>query len=393
MSSQNTFRWLSVVGARPQFIKLATVCRAIDKHNSQSRLRIEHLIVHTGQHYDADMTDTFFEQLKIPQPGWNLAVHSGSFASQLGTMLQRLEPVIAAQTPSWVLVYGDTNSTLAGALVAARLTIPLAHIEAGCRSYRAGMPEEQNRLVSDHLSRLLLAPSQRAVENLRQEGIGTTNDPFSRHVVWVGDTMLDALLTITGVCAEKAESTLQALGLKKGQFYLLTMHRAENTDAPDTLARVLNALRTTTLPVVFPIHPRTRKLLPSISALRSSSSVRIIPPVSYMEMLILESQARAILTDSGGVQKEALYAQVPCLTLREETEWPETVDAGANRLVGTSRDRILAAIHDPFPSLRDAPKPFGNGHSGENIVREILAASAGIVPFTNAPILCTSAVS
>lgn len=370
--------WLSVVGTRPQFVKLASFCNAVAEHNTESTFPIRHTIVHTGQHYDAGLVDLLFEQLSIPRPEYNLEVGSAPPGEQLAHMLERLESVVMAEEPSWVLVYGDTNSTLAGALIAARLKIPLAHIEAGCRSYRLGMPEEQNRILSDHLSQLLLVPSQLAAENLAREGIGATGDPFPRRVVWVGDTMLDVLLANIAIAEQRSRYNLQRFGLEHNGYYLLTLHRAENTENPDGLARVLNALQRMALPVLFPVHPRTRKLLPVTGDVDGRPLVRVVPPLGYREMLSLEKHARAILTDSGGVQKEAFYLRVPCVTLRNDTEWPETVVAGANCLAGTDPGAILSALHKPFPNLSNLPHPFGDGHAGDNIVKEMLTAQTVI---------------
>lgn len=368
------FHWLSVVGTRPQFVKLASFCNAVAKHNQGSSTHIRHTIIHTGQHYAGELADLFFDQLRIPQPKHNLGVGSALPGEQLARMLERLESVMMAEEPDFVLVYGDTNSTLAGALIAARLRIPLAHIEAGCRSYKPGMPEEQNRILSDHLSQLLLVPSQRAAENLLREGIGTAGDPLFRRICWVGDTMLDVLLANAAAAEQRSPDTLRRFGLEHNGYYLLTFHRAENTENTESLAQVLNTLQSMALPVLFPVHPRTRKLLPMIGNHDRRPLVRIVSPLGYVEMLSLERHARAILTDSGGVQKEAFYLRVPCVTLRNETEWPETVIDGANRLAGTDPDAILAALKQPFPDLWNVNHSFGNGHAGENIVREILSA-------------------
>jgi len=375
MLSHEQTRWVSVVGARPQFVKLAALCRAIEKHNSTKFPLIQHRIVHTGQHYDSDMTDAFFAELNIPEPAYNLGVHSCCFGQQVGQMLELLEPVITSERPDWLLVYGDTNSTLSGALVGARLGIPVAHVEAGCRSYRASMPEEQNRVLTDHLSRLLLVPTEKAADNLRREGIGIPDDPLHRRIAWVGDTMLDALQASIDT-AEQHSTKLQALGLNDREYYLLTLHRAENTVKPEALERVLDALATLSLPLIFPVHPRTRKVLSAATNLQNSSNLRVISPLSYLEMLILEKHAKAILTDSGGVQKEAFYLQVPCVTLREETEWPETIAVGANHLAGTHPERILSALRLPFPDLSACRQPFGVGDASNKTVDEILALSS-----------------
>lgn len=372
MGATQAIRCLSIVGARPQFIKLAPICRAIEAHNQQaSEPKIEHIIVHTGQHYDHEMAELFFTQLRVPEPGYNLEVGSGSHAEQLCRVVERLEPVLMKERPDWVVIYGDTNSTLGGALTAARLGMPLAHVEAGCRSYRRSMPEEQNRVVADHLSQMLLAPSSAAVENLHREGIGCPTDPLERKLVLVGDVMYDALLA--NLClAETRAAILKGYDLQPGQYSLLTLHRAENTENVQRLIGILTALEDLSIPIIFPMHPRTRKALLSAKTPWKNGHIRTIPPVGYLDMLYLEKNARQILTDSGGVQKEALYLRVPCVTLREETEWPETVEVGANRLAGTDAKRIHECVHDSNRSLDDIRMPFGDGKASERIVSELL---------------------
>lgn len=370
-------RWLSIVGARPQFIKLSPVCRAIDAHNlTDKRPRIEHRIIHTGQHYDREMAELFFVQLGIPAPHCNLGVGSGSQGEQLARMLERLEPALRRESPEWVLVYGDTNSTLAGALMAARLGLSLAHVEAGCRSYTRTMPEEQNRVVADCLSQVLLAPSSNAVENLRRAGIGTPDDPLRRRVALVGDVTYDALLVNLILAERLAQETLEKLGVSWGAYYVLTVHRAENTEDLDRLFRILRTVDTLDLPVVFPVHPRTRQALSHAQIPVSMKNVRIIAPLGYLEMLAAEKHCCKILTDSGGVQKEAFYLGVPCVTLRDETEWPETVELGANRIAGTDPDRILDSIRTPQPMPRPDVRPFGDGTTSKRIVDELLLAEA-----------------
>src|SRR5271156_726037 len=255
-------QWLSIVGTRPQFVKLAPVCRAIEMHNEASGSeRIHHTIVNTGQHYDREVAGLFFEQMKIPQPHFNLAVGSGSQADQLARMLERLQKPLVTHRANWVIIYGDTNSTLAGALLASRLGMPLAHVEAGCRSWDIAAPEEQNRIVADHLSKLLLAPSQNAIENLEREGIGRTNDPQGRRNVLVGDVMYDAVMQNLELAEQSAPEVLAQFGVRDGEFYLLTLHRAENTDNPERLRRMLAAAGQFDHPVTFPVHPRTKQVL------------------------------------------------------------------------------------------------------------------------------------
>jgi UDP-N-acetylglucosamine 2-epimerase len=367
--------WVSIVGARPQFVKLAPVCRAIEAHNKQGDSpRIEHRIVHTGQHYDHEVADLLFTQMKIPEPTYNLAVGSGSHGTQLARMLARMEPALNSKKIDWVIVYGDTNSTLAGALLAARLKLPLAHVEAGCRSEDVGMPEEQNRIVADHLSQLLLAPAQSAVENLFREGIGLESDPRKRRTVMVGDVMYDALLQNLLIAERCAEENLQQFELENRGYYLLTLHRAENTSNAERLAAILEAVGSLDLPVLFPVHPRTKQIL-AAAGVSLNGKLRPVAPLGYLEMLTLENHARKILTDSGGVQKEAFYLGVPCVTLRDRTEWPETVAVGANRLAGTSADSIREVLNTHQEREWSDATPYGDGKAAQRIVSELLGAS------------------
>ncbi|HXM98826.1 MAG TPA: UDP-N-acetylglucosamine 2-epimerase (non-hydrolyzing) [Candidatus Dormibacteraeota bacterium] len=363
--------WVSVVGARPQFVKLAPVCRAIEAHNQRAGCeRIEHRIIHTGQHYDRNIAELLFVQMAIPGPNHNLAVGSGSHGTQIARMMARMEPILAAKKIDWVIVYGDTNSTLAGALLASRLKLPLAHVEAGCRSQDLEMPEEQNRIVADHLSQLLLAPSQAAVENLHREGIGNEGDPRKRRVAMVGDVMYDALLQNMRLAEECEGETLRQYNLEKGGYYLLTLHRAENTDNPERLGTILQAASSLDMPVLFPVHPRTKQILAG-AGISLNGRLRPVTPLGYLEMLAMERYARKILTDSGGVQKEAFYLGVPCVTLRSRTEWPETVEAGANRIAGVSAVAIVDAVQEKIPSDRCGTQPYGDGKAAEKIVSEL----------------------
>ncbi len=373
--SPRTVRFVSVVGARPQFVKLAPVCRAFQaRQGSVQEGSFQHYIVHTGQHYDSNMTEIFFRQMQIPEPDYNLGVGSGSHAQQLARLLEGLETTLGEIRPDWLIVYGDTNSTVAAALIAARLGISVAHVEAGCRSYNRNMPEEQNRTVTDHLSQLLLAPCLNAASNLCREGIGGVQDPLGRRVVNVGDVMYDALLHNLPIAEQLPDNSLQTLGLEPGGYYLLTLHRAENTDNADNIRSIMEALQQADLPVVFPVHPRTAKTLSQMNL--PGGRVRQVPPLGYFDMLLVEKNARKILTDSGGVQKEAFYLEVPCITLREETEWPETVQIGANRLAGVDAQKILQFIHEPPASFDVASSPFGFGHASDDIVSELLNVSA-----------------
>lgn len=363
-------KWLSIVGARPQFIKLSPLARTIEGRNATGvDPYIDHRIIHTGQHYDYEVAEVFFEQMKIPRPDYELEVGSGSHGKQLSRMLERLEPILIQESPDWVLVYGDTNSTLAGALIAARLKLPLAHIEAGCRSYDKE-PEEQNRVVSDHLSQLLLAPCAHAMENLFNEGLGHEANAY-RRAVNVGDILYDALQENLPLAEERAFENLSKFGLKSKQYYLLTVHRAENTDDRNRLRTILEAASQLEHPILFPVHPRTESALRNAEISLNSGFCKA-QPFGYLEMLAMEKHARKILTDSGGVQKEAFYLQVPCVTLRDRTEWPETVQAGANIIAGTDLNSIRVAATSFNDCDWSALAPFGNGNAAARIVDELL---------------------
>ncbi len=343
----------SIVGARPQFIKAAVVSREIRKSD-------EEILIHTGQHYDDAMSARFFRELEIPEPDYDLEVGSHSHGKQTGLMLERIEEVLEKEIPELLLVYGDTNSTLAGAMAAAKLLIPVGHVEAGLRSFNRRMPEEINRLLTDHISNLLFCPTQTAVDNLEKEGI-------SRGVYMTGDVMYDALKFYL----EKvpAGEVLKKYRLEAGRYLLLTVHRAESTDDPSRLAAIISALSGLEETVFFPVHPRTRKVLRE-SGLQPAANVILADPVGYLEMLALESRARLILTDSGGVQKEAYLSGVPCVTLREETEWVETVEAGWNVLTGTDREAISSAV-ESFRPTSPRPDLFGDGRASAKIARLI----------------------
>ena len=342
---------LTVVGARPQFIKAAPVSRILRRNH-------EEFLLHTGQHYDDAMSDVFFRQLAIPAPDLNLKVGSGRHGAQTGAMLPGIEDVALAERPDWMLIYGDTNSTLAGALVGAKLHIPVAHVEAGLRSYDRRMPEEVNRIVADHLSGLLLCPTETAVSNLAREGIDV-------NVEMVGDVMYDAFQQNLDV-ARQASGIVAELGLHKGGFQLMTVHRAENVDDPAKLRAILDGVSASGQTVLFPVHPRTRAAF-AARGIVPARNIKLIDPVGYLEMLVLEEGADAIVTDSGGVQKEAYFAGRRCVTLRDTTEWTETVAAGWNVLVGTDAAAIAAAMRN-FQPPRDRPPLFGGGHAAERVV-------------------------
>jgi UDP-GlcNAc3NAcA epimerase len=365
---------MSIVGARPQFVKLAPVCRAIEAHNNEAgSVPIEHTIIHTGQHYDRELADLFFSQMQIPEPRYNLAVGSGSHGAQIARMLERIEPILNSERPDWIIIYGDTNSTLAGALLAARLKLPIAHVEAGCRSGDTE-PEEQNRIVSDHLSRLLLAPCARAVQNLKNEGLGREHDPHARRVAMVGDVMYDALLQNRRLAEQCARRMLERFSLTSKQYYLLTIHRAENTDDVEQFRRILDAAAGLDLPVLFPVHPRTQQML-AASRASLNGNLRPVAPLGYLEMLAAEMHARKILTDSGGVQKDAFYLEVPCVTLRDKTEWPETVAVGANRIGSSTVESIRAAVAAGHSQDWLTSTPYGDGTAAAKIVNELLVSA------------------
>jgi UDP-GlcNAc3NAcA epimerase len=348
---------VSIVGARPQFIKAAPLLRAIARRHRS-------VLVHTGQHYDELMSDVFFRELNLPEPDVHLGVGSGSHGAQTGAMMIGLERPLVDARPDWVVVYGDTNSTLAGALVAAKLTQKLAHVEAGLRSFNRAMPEEINRITADHLADVLFCPSEAAVANLAAEG-------RTAGVHRSADTMIEALGE-AGPRAQRESSVLERIGVGEKQFVLATVHRAENADDPRRLTAIVRALAQANEPVVFPVHPRTRAALDASAP--NLNGVHLIDPVGYLDMVRLETAARLIVTDSGGVQKEAYWLGVPCVTVRDETEWVETVAAGWNRLTGTDTGAIVAALRDFHP---DTPRPalYADGCSADDIVRRLEEAA------------------
>jgi UDP-N-acetylglucosamine 2-epimerase len=346
---------VSVVGARPQFIKASPLSRRLRRGFRES-------LVHTGQHYDLDMSEVFFSQLGIPAPDCSLGVGSKGHAEQTGSMMEKLEEYLLSEAPDLVLVYGDTNSTLAGALTAAKLNIPVAHVEAGLRSFDMKMPEEVNRIIADRLSAILFAPTETAVQNLSREGI------FDG-VHLVGDVMVDAL-TEHIEAAAAASDVLQKLDLEPGKYVAATVHRAATTDERESMTRIIEILRASSMKIVFPLHPRTRDALKRFGldgSLEKIDHVVLTAPMGYFDMLVLQKNAHAVMTDSGGMQKEAYLLGVPCITLRDETEWLETVDDGWNTLVGTDVRRALEAIEGfrPFGPRTDR---FGRGDASEKIL-------------------------
>jgi UDP-GlcNAc3NAcA epimerase len=350
---------VSVVGARPQFVKAAMVSRAL------KRAGIKEVLVHTGQHYDTNMSKVFFSELEIAEPTHNLGVGSGLHGEQTARMLVGIEQVLLAEQPDWTVVYGDTNSTLAGSLAAVKLHIPVAHVEAGLRSWNRLMPEEINRILTDHSSTLLFAPTLAAVRILQDEGIR------DEHVQLVGDVMYDAAL-FYGEIAERTSNILKWLNLSRRSYVLATVHRAENTECIERLESILGGLAmiARSVPVVLPLHPRTKQVLACNPRLRETNRVlQVIDPVGYLDMLMLEKNARAIATDSGGVQKEAFFHRVPCITLREETEWEELVQLGCNQLVPPlSKCSIARGIEAALNRVIDVREsPYGDGHTAERI--------------------------
>lgn len=369
---------VTIIGARPQFIKAAMVSRAISRWNAANGESIDEMLLHTGQHYDENMSAYFFEEMHIPHPTWQLHCGNGSHSVMTAQMMVEIEQILQESKPDYTLVYGDTNSTLAGALTAAKLHIPVIHVEAGLRSFNKEMPEEINRILTDHLSSLLFCPTFAAVQHLKEEGI-------KAGVYHVGDVMQDAAI-LFGQQAERTSSLLNDLQLKPKEFYLCTLHRAENTDSKERLSQITNALlemATPAHPVVLPLHPRTRKyfdLYGLTPYLRRQTSLRLIDPVSYLEMVQLEKNASTIMTDSGGVQKEAYFHRTPCITLRNETEWVETVTAGWNQLAGYETDRILQCLNQS-PDKKEIEE-YGTGNTADLIVKQLIATKSDPPPIS-----------
>lgn len=348
---------VSVVGARPQFVKLAPIARAF------AALGIEHLIIHTGQHYDKSMSEVFFSELLIPAPDISLGVGSGSHAIQTSAMLSAIEDPLIQASPDWVLVYGDTNSTLAAALAAVKLQLPVAHLEAGLRSFNRRMPEEHNRILTDHAADLLLAPTESALSHLRNEGLG------ARSIV-VGDVMVDVCLSVARDVAERDVSQIHP-GLVPNGYFVATLHRAENTDDPERLRRLVFALQSLEIPVVLPVHPRLRDRARDMNIDLGQGAVLPIDPLPYATMVLLMSKSHGVITDSGGLQKEAYILGIPCSTLRAETEWTETLVNDWNVLVGDV-DRLSEVVTRGRPS-RVRPEFYGNGQAAHTVARTLVA--------------------
>jgi UDP-GlcNAc3NAcA epimerase len=389
----------TVIGARPQFIKAATVSRAIRENNAAVASAgrgtyISEVICHTGQHFDTNMSKVFFDQLDIPAPDHHLGISGLAHGPMTGRMLEGIESLLRSALPDWVLVYGDTNSTLAAALAAAKLRIPIAHVEAGLRSHNPQMPEEINRVLTDRVSALLLCPTETAVSNLRREGFpfqapvaASLSPPHSiesggpaagrvQRIENIGDVMFDAVLYYRGLARERV--ALESFGVTHQSYALCTLHRQENTDNPGRLESILAALRRISqdVPVLVPLHPRTRARLAAESSGDALKGLTLLDPLPYLEMQRLEMSARVILTDSGGIQKEAYFHKVPCITLRDETEWVETVESGWNQLVGALEEKIVIASKKANPPSDETAGMFGNGKAAFQVL-QCLAGFSG----------------
>lgn len=372
---------LTIIGARPQIIKAAAISRAIQNHFSQ---RITEHLLHTGQHYDENMSNVFFEELGIPRPTYQLNVGSGSHGAQTASMIQGIEEILQAHHYDAVLVYGDTNSTLAGAIAAVKIHIPVIHVEAGLRSFNKTMPEEINRILCDHSSTLLFSPTQQGIENLRKENIVHHEKPWSADapaVFHCGDIMYDNSLHFAKTTTN-ANETLTKLGLTENTFCLCTIHRNNNTDDPQLLLEILSGLDAISkkhgMDMVLPVHPRTKSKLTAAmqDLIQNNSRIKLTDPLSFIEMIALESTCAMVVTDSGGVQKEAFFFRKPCVIMREQTEWVELVKNGNARLTGADQNKILEAYEDlkALESQMTWPAFFGNGKAAEFICEQILAS-------------------
>jgi UDP-GlcNAc3NAcA epimerase len=363
---------LTILGARPQFIKAATVSRRL-----REKPFIKEIIVHTGQHYDPNMSDVFFDELEIPRPNYKLEISRLSHGAMTGRMVEEIERIIFIEQPNWVMVYGDTNSTLAGAVAASKAHIPIAHVEAGLRSHNPLMPEEINRVLTDRVSTLLLCPTDSAVENLKNEGfpfktISPDEKIVDQKIINVGDVMYDAMLHYKQKALQC--NTLKRLNLLSKDFILCTIHRQENTDKSERLKNIVDALARLSedIPIVMPIHPRTRGKISELSNSAKLDNFLVLEPLSYLEMLILQSNAKRIITDSGGLQKEAYFNKIPCITIRDETEWRETVNYGWNKLVSADPNEIVNSALSEFNTKPGSETLFGNGNAALEIVNELI---------------------
>ena len=345
---------LTVVGARPQFIKSAAISRAISKQS-----KISEVVIHTGQHFDHSMSDVFFEEMDIPAPKYNLSINNMSHGAMTGRMIEKIEEVIQYEKPDFLLVYGDTNSTLAGALAAVKMNVKIAHVEAGLRSFNMKMPEEVNRVLTDRISSILFCPSQHSIDNLKNEGF----DRYNVDILNVGDVMYDAAMHYAKISKEKSK-----LELPLKNFALVTVHRAENTDNPERLASIISGLNDLSkeIEIVLPLHPRTKKI---IEDLKLEIRFTLIPPVGYFEMIELLKKCKIVLTDSGGLQKEAYFFNKYCITMRDETEWVELIHAGVNRLVGADKQKIISAFHDFVgKEIVSSQELYGDAHASDKII-------------------------
>lgn len=381
---------ITIVGARPQFIKTAPVSTALRSRN------ITEVLIHTGQHYDLEMSDIFFAELNLPMPDYQLGIGSGSHGMQTGRMLEAIEDILLKENPDWVLVYGDTNSTLAGALAAAKLRIPVAHIEAGLRSYNPDMPEEINRRLTDHMSKLLLCPTKRAINNLAQEGFANIvnkgelidlestlqlgNRSHEPLIINIGDVMYDVLNKTIQIIKKNNPPILDGLAIKKGEYILTTIHRAENTDYKEQLENIIKALSCLEDRIIWPLHPRTKNRLEEFDLIKNISrgvNIKVINPIGYKDMIYLIKNAKFILTDSGGVQKEAHMLGIPCLTCRAETEWVETLESGWNQIIGLGASQLKKVLPLVIPKNK-YHQIYGDGFAAERIakvLKEYLACS------------------
>lgn len=354
MPGNNMKKIVTIVGARPQFVKAAVISRLIRNEYSD---RFKEIIVHTGQHYDENMSDVFFKEMMIPKPDINLNIGSGSHGKMTGRMLEKIEEVVLEEKPDILLVYGDTNSTIAGALAASKLHVPVAHVEAGLRSFNMKMPEEQNRILTDHISSFLFCPTETAVKNLDKEGI-------KKGVFNTGDVMYDASLFY-----EKFACPPDSIKLSD-EFALITLHRAENTDSYENLKSIVEALNESGINAIMPLHPRSKKMLEQFN-LKFKENIRLIEPVGFLNMIFLEKNCNMIITDSGGVQKEAYFFKKPCITLRDQTEWVETVESGWNVLAGSDKEKIMDKI-SYLNTVGEYSRFYGNGRAGVNILNNLL---------------------
>ena len=348
----------TIVGARPQFIKAAIVSKEISKHNS-----ISEIIIHTGQHFDANMSEVFFKELGIPKPKFNLKIANLTHGAMTGRMLEKIEPILKEQNPDFLLVYGDTNSTLAGALAASKIHVPVAHVEAGLRSFNRNMPEEINRVLTDHISDLLFAPSKTAASNLLKEGI-------SKNKIYdVGDVMYDACLYFSDLAKTKS-NILSTLRVSPNEYILSTVHRQENTDNRRKLTDIFSALSNSKLPVVMPLHPRTLKKINEFG-IKPKNIIKTIEPVGYIDMVLLQKYANKVFTDSGGLQKESYFLDTPCIVMREETEWVELIKNRKEYLVGANKEKIEYMINKKCTTIKNK-KIYGSGNASQNIIKGFL---------------------